>query len=70
MPHMNGREFLEAKRRNDAIAAIPVCIVSGVADEPDVSNVVGFVKKPVEFDGLLKFIRQYCGVPSVGSQGT
>ncbi len=68
MPVMNGAEFLEAKRQEDTIAAIPVCIVSGVASRPDVPDAVGFVKKPIEFDGLLKFVRQYCGTPDGSSR--
>ena len=63
MPVMNGMEFLEAKSHDDAIAAIPVCIVSGVADKPHTHGAIGFVKKPIDFDGLLKFVRQFCGVP-------
>jgi len=61
MPVMNGMEFMEAKSHEDAIAAIPVCIVSGVAEKPDMSKASAFVKKPIEFDGLLKFVRHYCG---------
>lgn len=64
MPVMNGMEFMEAKSHEDAIAAIPVCIVSGVAEKPDMSNASAFVKKPIEFDGLLKFVRHYCGTPN------
>ena len=68
MPVMNGMEFLEAKSHEDAIAAIPVCIVSAVANKPDMSNAAGFIKKPIELDGLLKFIRSHCGTPLKESQ--
>jgi CheY-like chemotaxis protein len=61
MPVMNGMEFLEAKSHEDTIAAIPVCVVSGVAERPALPPISQFIKKPIEFDGLLKFIRQYCG---------
>lgn len=61
MPVMNGFEFLEAKGHDDVIAAIPVCVVSGVAEKPGVSGIQAFIKKPIEFDGLLKFVRTYCG---------
>jgi CheY-like chemotaxis protein len=64
MPVMNGMEFMEAKSHEDAIAAIPVCIVSGVADKPDMSNASAFVKKPIDFDSLLKFVKQFCGTPN------
>ena len=62
MPVMNGMEFMQAKSHEDAIAAIPVCIVSGVAENPELPGASAFVKKPIEFDGLLKFVRQYCGL--------
>ncbi len=61
MPVMNGMEFMEAKSRDVVIAAIPVCIVSGASEKPDMSKVAAFVKKPIEFDGLLKFIKKFCG---------
>ena len=63
MPVMNGMEFMEAKSHEVAIASIPVCIVSGVAEKPDMSQASAFVKKPVDFEGLLKFVRHYCGFP-------
>jgi len=61
MPVMNGMEFLEAKKHEDAIAQIPVCIVSGVATDPHLKNTAGFIKKPIDLEILLKFIKQYCG---------
>ena len=60
MPVMNGQEFLAAKKLDDAIASIPVCVVSGAADAGNVSGVSGFVRKPFEMGALLKFIRCYC----------
>jgi CheY-like chemotaxis protein len=60
MPVMNGMEFLKEKRHEDAIAQIPVCIVSGVAKKPDMNGVSGFVKKPIDLDVLLKFVKSYC----------
>ena len=64
MPVMTGMEFLAAKGQDDAIASIPVCIVSGVAEKPDMSRASAFVKKPVDFEGLMKFVRQFCGSPN------
>ena len=68
MPVMDGMEFLKAKNHEDAIAAIPVCIVSGVADKPNLPGASGFIKKPIDFDGLLKFVRKYCNNPSANNQ--
>lgn len=67
MPVMNGMEFLEAKGHEDTIAAIPVCVVSGVAEKPKLPKSCVFVKKPIEFELLLKFVKQYCGSPSEGT---
>lgn len=62
MPVMNGMEFLEAKNRNDTLGSIPVCIVTGVM-ESKIPGTVGYMKKPVSFDALLNFVKQYCGSP-------
>jgi len=63
MPVMTGAEFLEAKSQDDAIASIPVCVVSGIADKPPLRDACTFLKKPIEFDSLLKFVRKFCGSP-------
>jgi DNA-binding response OmpR family regulator len=60
MPVMNGMEFLKEKRHEDTIAQIPVCIVSGVAEKPEMNGVSGFIKKPIDLDVLLKFIKSHC----------
>jgi CheY-like chemotaxis protein len=63
MPVMTGEELLEAMTAEDGLATIPVCVVSGVAEKPKVAKGLPFVKKPIDFEGLLKFVRQYCGSP-------
>ncbi len=60
MPVMNGMEFLKEKRHEDTIAQIPVCIVSGVAEKPDMAGVSVFVKKPIDLEILLKVVKIYC----------
>jgi CheY-like chemotaxis protein len=60
MPVMNGEEFLRAKAAEETLASIPVVVLSGVAEEPDLSGVAAFVPKPVDFDALLDLIRRYC----------
>jgi CheY-like chemotaxis protein len=65
MPVMNGMEFLAAKTDEDAIAAIPVCVISGVDQRPELPQGTDFMKKPIDFEGLLKFIRSYCSAPEL-----
>ncbi len=60
MPVMNGMEFLDVKSHNEAIASIPVCVISGVAEKPVGLKAVAFIKKPLDFEVLLKMVKQYC----------
>lgn len=68
MPVINGMEFLDAKGHDDTIASIPACVVSGISEKPDDLKTSAFVKKPLDFDLLLKFVRQYCGTPKIGQK--
>lgn len=60
MPVMNGREFMEKKQQDDLIAAIPVVLISAFEDRSKAIGAAGFLKKPIEFDGLMRFLRHYC----------
>jgi CheY-like chemotaxis protein len=60
MPVMDGKEFMEAKRQDDLIAPIPVVLVSAFEDRSRDIGAQGFVKKPIDFDCLLKFLDKYC----------
>lgn len=60
MPVMNGKEFMEKKRQNDLIAAIPVVLVSAFEDRSKAIGAVGFVRKPIDFDCLMKLLTCYC----------
>lgn len=60
MPIMNGREFLDRVTQDSVLAPIPVLIVSAIADKSDTEGAIGFVKKPVDIDVVLKFVDQYC----------
>lgn len=60
MPVMNGQEFMEKKKQDDLIAGIPVVLVSAFEDRSKAIGAIGFIKKPIEFDGLMRFLRRYC----------
>jgi CheY-like chemotaxis protein len=56
MPRMNGWQFRERLRRDPRLAAIPVLVVSAVADNAAQAgslSAVGFLQKPVPPDELL-----------------
>ena len=62
LPVLNAPGFMAAKKQNDAIATIPVVLVSAYGDRAQSIGASGFVKKPIDFDSLMRFVKQHCGV--------
>lgn len=60
MPLMNGQEFMQKKQHDDLIAGIPVVLVSAFEDQSKEVGAVEFVKKPIELDGLIRFLKRSC----------
>lgn len=60
MPIMNGREFLDTVMKDSHLAPIPVLIVSAVADKTNTEGSVGFLKKPIDIEVVLRVVSQYC----------
>ena len=56
MPVMDGKEFMISKRQDDLIAPIPVILVSAFEDRSKDIGAQGFVKKPIDFDCLFRFL--------------
>jgi CheY-like chemotaxis protein len=66
MPIMNGWEFLKARKAlGDTIVAIPVYIVSAIANqlEAEETGASGYIKKPVDAEILVKIVKGYCEKP-------
>ena len=64
MPVMDGKEFLRQMAREEAIAEIPVTVVTASATMEEVpfrKKDAGFFLKPVDHQRLLRTIRFYCG---------
>jgi CheY-like chemotaxis protein len=63
MPVMNGWEFRERQRQHPGLAQIPVVLLSADSKVPEEAARLGaasYLRKPVEFDTLLKVIERYC----------
>jgi CheY-like chemotaxis protein len=59
MPVMDGWEFIERLRRSERHAAVPVCILSSIANHaPATASVV--LAKPIPVEDLLTFLRDFC----------
>lgn len=61
MPVMNGLEFLNALHADEMLATIPVLMVTAYGKmAAEARGTVGLVKKPIDLDVLLNFVKQYC----------
>ena len=61
MPVMNGLEFLDAVKRNNAFAEIPVVIVSTEGKDEDTeralsAGAIAYIKKPFQSESILSVI--------------
>jgi CheY-like chemotaxis protein len=65
MPVMNGWQFREAQRRDPALAAIPVVVVTAAGPREEIPEISadGWLSKPVDFDRLLATIEPLCQRP-------
>jgi len=59
MPGMTGWDVFERMRERPALAKVPVCIISAVANRapPAVDRVL---VKPIAIDDLLKTVKDFC----------
>jgi CheY-like chemotaxis protein len=72
MPVMDGEAFRRELARDEALAGIPVLIISASGDAPrraDALGAVGCLQKPVEIGQLLEAVRRCCG-PSPRGENT
>lgn len=63
LPGTDGREVLEAVKRDSRLKTIPVIVLTTSSDERDVQRCYqaganSYVKKPVDFDGFLQAIQR------------
>jgi two-component system response regulator MprA len=64
VPVVDGWRFLEQRRREPALAAFPVLVMTGLsvasAEWAAALGAAGFLRKPVEPEGLLREVRRCC----------
>lgn len=66
MPVMSGWDFFKAQSGDQSINNLPVVVVSALgaasalADKGKSLPAVGYIKKPIELDGLLDVVQRYC----------
>lgn len=60
MPVMNSWEFLQARKDEGRLAAIPVVILSAMDTMIPGDGATAWLEKPFELDLLFSIVRQYC----------
>ena len=61
MPVMNGWEFAAVLEEKEALASIPIVVVTAFAEMSKGIKALGFIKKPIELKTLLETVRSTCG---------
>jgi CheY-like chemotaxis protein len=61
MPVMDGWEFRRRQRADPNLSDVPVIVLSAI-DQPQARDLHAdaFLKKPLDFDRLLKLVHEYC----------
>jgi two-component system, chemotaxis family, chemotaxis protein CheY len=63
MPEMDGWQVRQWLLRSPSLAAVPVVLVSGVADVDEAArtmSVIDYLRKPVDFDKLYHLLSAHC----------
>ena len=65
MPVMSGAEFRDEQRRDEALAAIPVAVISAAENLQEKApelNADEYLPKPIDFAALLEVVERHCGL--------
>jgi CheY-like chemotaxis protein len=60
MPVMDGWQFLERKNTDQQLSRIPVIVISAYRERAPSKGVTDVVAKPIDFERLLRTLRQHC----------
>lgn len=60
LPVMDGWHFADRLREDPQLGSLPILIMSAYEDPPPPKGVVGFVKKPVDIEALLRCVSESC----------
>jgi CheY-like chemotaxis protein len=64
MPLMDGFEFCRLKKRDPALASIPVCVMTAAGPYVQLpAGAIALIRKPIHLDALTALIRRYCERP-------
>jgi CheY-like chemotaxis protein len=64
MPVMSGVEFRDVQRQDEALAAIPVAVISAAENLQDKAPQLDadtYLAKPIDFAALLETVERHCG---------
>jgi CheY-like chemotaxis protein len=64
MPVLNGWEFREQQKSDQALASVPVVVISGDGSTDQKAASIGvqeYLRKPLELSAILDVVRRHCG---------
>jgi len=59
MPVMNGWQMLAAMRHDDALAKVPVVVISAAGDLTPPEGAAAFLRKPIRLETLLENVNHF-----------
>jgi len=60
MPVMSGGELLEKLDRTKRLEAMPIVVVSAIAEQTEAPGACRYLQKPIELGALLEVAREFC----------
>ena len=59
MPEMDGNTLIQCMRETDTFVTIPVVVVSAAIERHPPKG-VAFIKKPLDLDLLIQYVKEWC----------
>ena len=60
MPVMDGWEFRRVQQADPVLSRVPTIVITAVPERVKNLNPDGLLKKPLNFDELIRLVRKYC----------
>ena len=64
MPVMNGWEFADQIKRDNALSTIPIVIITAYGKQAAPIKAAGVIAKPIDLEVLYEVVRNTCGSPT------
>jgi DNA-binding response OmpR family regulator len=70
MPVLSGWQLRERMIADEKLRRIPVIVMSATADSSTTLEAAAVMRKPIDFESLVRRVREYCECTTAGAPGT